>query len=471
MDKYSKTNVRALPTAEELHRTLAEGENAEVRNQLAALFDDSTFVETGVFTKRGFSEFLATDKANELEAVITGYGSIDGKLVFVFAEDAARMGGAIDDRHARKIENLYSLAMKNGSPVIGIFNSNGTDIFAGTSSLAAYARIMKCVANAYGHIPQIAFVGGKCIGSAAAIAAMFDFVVKSDKAEYYVSSPALTGVKDAQNNTVSYQGDENSCLGYIRGLVSFLPENDMIGAEVGQCADNLNRMLGDLDFAGDALCIIGSIADNGVFTEVSHGVAENVSTVFATIGGVKCGIVANSFAKYEGRIFADSAKKIAKFVSFCDMFSIPVVTLVDSLGLAQDAENEKDFASAISDLAFAYAGSESPKITVIVGHAIGASFALLGSKALGADIVFAIDDSEIGALSAESGVAFAWDKYITLETKREELVGEWKKNVSSPVAAAESGEIDDIIGVSELRARICSSLLMLTTQDPYLKLP
>ena len=141
-----------------------------------------------------------------------------------------------------------------------------------------------------------------------------------------------------------------------------------------------------------------------------------------------------------------------------------MVTLVDSLGLAIDSANEDLFAPELSKLAFAYANSTCPKVTVILGHAIGAAFVLLGSKSLGADIVYALDDSEIGALPADSGVAFAWDKYITEEKTREELIAEWKENVSSPVAAASSGEIDDIINTNELRARICSALLMLSAK-------
>ena len=151
-------------------------------------------------------------------------------------------------------------------------------------------------------------------------------------------------------------------------------------------------------------------------------------------------------------------------IAFCDSFSIPVVTLVDSLGLAIDKVNEDLFAPELAKLAMAYATSTNPKVTVILGHAIGASFVLLGSKALGADLVYATDASEIGALNAESGVAFAWDKYITLEKTRAELIDEWKSSGSSPAVAAASGEIDDIISINELRARICSALLMLSAK-------
>ncbi|MBQ7315045.1 MAG: hypothetical protein IJW83_03475 [Clostridia bacterium] len=462
LDKYAKTELRALPTAQELRESLDRGANAQIRQRLYQLFDENTFIETGAFTKRGFSDFFATDKSNELEGVICGYGAVDGKLVYAFAEDASRMGGAIDDRHAKKIADLYDMAIKNGAPVVGVFDSNGTDIFAGTSSLAAYARIMKCVAKASGTIPQIAFISGTCIGSAATIAAMFDFCVQDREAQFYVTSPELTGVKDAQKNLLTYVGECSQCLPFIRSLLSFLPENASVGADVTECNDNLNRMLGDVNFDGDAAAMLSAIADNNVYYELSPKKESSVSLAFTTVGGVKCGIVANSFKHHEGRICSDCAKKIARFVNFCDCFGIPLVTLVDSYGLASCAENEIDFADSLSDLAYAYATAENAKVTVICGHAIGASFALLGSKALGADIVYATDDSEIGALNAESGVAFAWDKYITVETTRDDLIAQWKAEVSSPVAAASCGEVDDIISYSELRARICSALLMLS---------
>lgn len=467
MNKYINSKVCSLPSAADLRAALVAGENADVRNQIALLFDYNTFVETSAYTQRGFSDFIATEKSNEFEGVITGYGAIDGKLVFAFAEDATRMGGAIDERHAKKITDLYKLAMSNGAPVIGIFNSNGTDIFEGTAGLAAYGRILKAVNKASGVIPQIAFVTGKCIGTAATIAATFDFIVKCDEAELYVSSPALTGVKNAQDSILAFTADKESCAGYIKSLVSFLPDNADTGVQLTDTADNLNRMLGDLDFGGSALSAISVIADNGVFIDLGAKYATGVSTVLATVGGVKCGIVANSFSENSGKIDAGVAKKVARFVNFCDSFSIPVVTLVDSLGLAIDKENEDTFAPELAKLASAYAGCEVPMVTVILGHAIGASFVLLGSKALGADLVYALDSAEIGALSAESGVAFAWDKYISEEKTRAELVEEWKMTVSSPVKAAASGEIDDIIGTNELRARICSALLMLSAKGKY----
>lgn len=462
LNKYNKPTFCSLPTAAELKDSLYSAEGQEAREQISMLFDPNTFVEVAAYTKRGFSDFIATDKTSEFEGVICGYGAIDGKLVFAFVEDSSRMGGAIDERHAKKICDLYNMAISNGAPVIGVFNSNGTDIFEGTAGLAAYGRIMSAVTRASGVIPQIAYVAGKCIGTCAAIASMFDIVVKKDDASLYVSSPALTGEKDAQDAIVSFSGTKEHCIGYIIGLISFLPSNSSVGVQcIEVYTDNLNRKLGNLDFGGDALAMISAIADNSMFLELSHDYAPSATTALSTIGGVRCGIVATSFAQNEGRIDVAAARKIAKFVAFLDSFSIPVVTIVDSLGLAINKKNEQLFAPELAKLAMAYASSTCPKITVINGHAIGAAFVLLGSKSLGADLVYATEASEIGALTAASGVAFAWDKYITEEKTREELIAEWKTTVSSPVNAAASGEIDDIITISEIRARICSALLML----------
>ncbi len=467
MNKYKRTDACGLPSVEELRASLAQ-ETSSARDRLALLYDAQTFVEVSAYAKRSFSDFLSTEKANEFEGVICGYGAIDGKLVFAFAEDSSRMGGVIDERHAKKIADLYKLAMENGAPVIGIFDSTGTDIFQGTAGLAAYGKIMSVIAKASGIIPQIAFVAGKCIGSAAAIASMFDFVVKSSDAEFYVSSPSLTGAENAQDSVLTYLGSCEQCVAYIRSLVSYIPDNSSIGITVNECTDNLNKKLGAIDFSGEALAAISAIADNSVYYEVAHDFAPGVSTVFATVAGVKCGIVANSYSINDGKISASVARKISKFVSFCDAFSLPVVTLVDSLGLDITKENEESyFSSELARLAFSYSTSSAPKVTVILGHAIGASFVLLGSKALGADLVYATEYSEIGALNAESGVAFAWDKYITLEKTREDLITEWKATVSSPAVAAASGEIDDIISISELRARICSALLMLSAKRTY----
>ena len=467
MNKFTNPRLTLTPTASKLRAALIAEGSSDARRQIALLFDEGTFVETSAYAQRAFSDYLSPEAKNEFEGVITGYGAVDGKLTFAFVEDAERMGGYIDERHAKKICDLYRLAINNGAPVIGVFNSTGTNIFEGTAGLAAYGKIMAAVNKASGVIPEIAFISGKCIGTASALASMFDVIVKENKASLYVSSPTLTGLNNAQDAIVAFTGEESECAGYIRSLISFLPSNSSLGIQANDCADNLNRLLGELDFGGEALSEIAVIADNGVFYELGSDFAPSVTTALAVVGGVKCGIVANSYSIDSGKINRDVARKAARFINLCDRFNLPIITLVDSLGLAVDKENEGTFAPELARLASAYASSNCPKVTVILGHAIGAAFVLLGSKALGADLVYALDNAEIGALSAESGVAFAWDKYISEEKTREELISEWRASVSSVSHAAASGEIDDIISINELRARICSSLLMLSAKGAY----
>lgn len=467
LDKYrTSKNSCVLPSAEELRASLADLGGTEARANIYSLFDADTFVELGAFTKRRFCEYQGLDRDEELEGVICGYGAVDGRLVYAFAQDSARMKGALDENHARKICALYDLALKNGAPVIGIFDCAGADIFEGAAALGAYARIMRAVTAASGVIPQIALITGNCIGSFATIAAMFDFVIKTKTAGFYVTAPDFTGAKDAQAPVTAFAADDAGiAVMYVRNLLGYLPDKAGEGVTVEGTADNLNRMLGNRDFGGDVNAAIAAIADNGVFFETAGDHAPMLTTAFATVGGVKCGFVGTSYMVDEGRLTAAAARKAAKFIDFCDAFSIPLVTLVDSMGLAisEDVENAP-FAADLAKLAMAYAKSVNPKITVILGHAIGAAFALLGSKALGADVAYALDDAEIGALSSEASVAFAWNEHVSPAKSREELIAEWRKSLASPVAAASLGEIDDIVSANELRARICSALQMLSAK-------
>ena len=466
LDKYKiSKNTCVLPSAEELKAAL-QNSGAEARANLTALFDADTFVELGAFTKRKFCEYQGLEHDEELEGVICGYGAIDGRLVYAFAQDSTRMKGALDENHAKKICALYELALKNGAPVVGIFDCAGADIFEGTAALAAYSRIMKAVSAASGVIPQVALITGNCIGSFATIAAMFDFIIKTKSANFYVTAPAFVGTKESQAPVTAFAADDRSmALMYARNLLNYLPSKVGEGVSIEATADNLNRMLGNRDFGGDVNAAIAAIADNGIFFETASDYAPVLTTAFATVGGVKCGFIGTSFVIDEGRITAAAARKAARFVDFCDAFSIPLITLVDSMGLAICDENENaPFSADLAKLALAYAKSTTPKVTVILGHAIGASFALLGSKALGADVAYALDDAEIGALSSEAAVAFAWNNMITPEKSRDDLIAEWRKSLASPVAAASLGEIDDIVSANELRARICSALMMLAAK-------
>ncbi len=468
LDKYTNVtdSLRSLPSADELREMLAALDNSDAKAQIEILFDENTFVELGAFTKRKFSEISVSDKTDELEGVICGYGAINDQLVYAFAQDGDRMKGAIDEMHAKKICALYDLAIKNGAPVVGIFNSAGADVYEGVSALAGYAKIMKAVSAASGVVPQIALVSGSCIGSAAAIAAMFDFVVYTKDSSFYVNAPEFAGENAEEKSLITFEAiDKYEGVSFVHRLLNYLPQNAAEGVVPLESTDNLNRMLGNIDFEGDARRLIAAIADSGIYLEVNSDFAPVASTAFTFIGGIKCGVVATSFAENEGRLTAEAAKKIAKFVDFCDAFAVPLITLVDSNGTAIVSEGKDvSFAADLAKLGLAYAKSENPKITVIVGKAIGAAYTLLGSKAIGADVTYALDSAEIGALPSENAVAFLWNGRITLDETREDIIDEWKASLASPVAAASLGEIDDIINITELRARICSALMMLAAK-------
>ena len=431
--------------------------------KLEAIFDAGTFVELGAYTKRVGSEV-------DFEGVVCGYGAVNGKLAFAFVQDSGRTKGAFGERHARKIANMYALAIKNGAPVIGVFDSAGAVVYDGAAALAAYGRFMKCVSDASGIIPQIAIVDGVCGGSSAVVASMFDFTVTiKGKSKLYVNSPFVIGEKAgssdfATSNGISAYGaeDEADAFAFVRKLMDILPANNADGA----FADNGDDMNRAVAFDADnykATELLTQIADNGSFTAVYADYAKNTVLGFASFGGITVGVVASD-PENKGILDINSARAIAKLVSFCDSFALPVLTLVDSQGLDVSLEAEgAAYASELARLAYSYTTSNNAKLTVVVGKAYGAAFTLLGSKAVGADMALALPDACISVLSPEASVAFVWNSKVGEKT-REELEAEWKEKCASAAEACDCGEIDDVVAPEELRQRICAGFAMLASK-------
>ncbi|MBQ8837009.1 MAG: hypothetical protein IJ002_05845 [Clostridia bacterium] len=449
-------------------KAAATAKNFSARQIITSVLDEGTFAEIGAYVKR-------TPDSEEFEGVICGYGAIDSRLVFVFAQDFYRMKGAFDDSQAKKICALYELAVKNGAPVIGIFNSAGAVISEGVDALGAYGKVMSAVAKASGVIPQIAYIDGICAGSAAVIASMFDIAVSvKDKSSVYVNPPSLlkgnagTSEYASANGLVSkvYKG-VGEALGGIRTLVNYLPQNNMEGTVTEMMTDDLNRLV-DVSFVADGNYdvkkVITAIADNCNYIELSEDYAPEAVCALATIGGSVAGVVANQPSVNGGRLTPFGARKIAKFVSMCDSFAIPVVTLVDSEGFAVGDEYENmPFAAELSKLAYAYSGATTAKVTVVLGNAFGGAFTLMGSKSIGADVAFALDSAKISIMSPRSAVAFLCNERVAKKT-REEVEASWAAENAAPVMAAVHGEIDDIIANTELRQRICAALSMLASK-------
>jgi acetyl-CoA carboxylase carboxyltransferase component len=427
------------------------------RREIVSLFDAGTFVEMGAYIRR-------RGEADVYDAVLCGYGAIEGKLTFAFVQDSDRKAGALDEIGAAKIEKLYEQAVRNGAPVIGVFDSAGAVVYDGATALSAYGRVMKCVSDASGIIPQIAYVSGVCGGMAAVIASMFDFTVTAEgESALYVNAPNVVGGKaDAATARVSglsaiTAADGASAVAAVRELAALLPSHNRDVADV-ETADAPDRAVTVEGLSG--LDLIRGVSDYARAVALYEGYGDEIVTAFALMGGRLCGVIATDAKANDGQITTAAARKAARLVSFCDSFSIPVVTLVDSTGVA--CTNDPEQATAFAKLANAYATASCAKISVVTGKAYGAAFTLLGSRALGADLALALPTAVISVMSPERAVAFAWNDKITHTEPRAEVEAKWLETYATPTAAAECGDVDDIVPAEELRARLCAALYMLS---------
>ena len=434
--------------------TTNEKQATRGRESLVSLFDAGTFVEMGAYIRRRGAEA-------PYDAVLTGYGSVNGKLTFAFAQDQDSLSGALDEIGAGKIQRLYEEALRVGAPVVAIMSSTGVVVTDGASALSAYGRTMKCAADASGIIPQIALVEGKCTGLSAVIASMFDFTVTvKEISEIAFNLAAARGDKDsyaeAHGLSALHAEDIPSALAAVRELITLLPRNNRDVADVDPTDDPARPVAAD-ELTG--LALVRALADNGRVVSLYENFAPELITAITAIGGRTCGVIATDASIGDGKLTPKGARKAAKLVAFCDSFSLPVITLVDSMGVDMSAPREP--APAFGKLAKAYISATTAKISVVMGNAIGAAFTLLGSRALGADLTLALPETVISPLAPSVAVAFLWNDRITAENPREAVEAEWAATEGAAIRAAESGDIDDIVPAAELRARLSSALYML----------
>ncbi|MCI9448757.1 MAG: hypothetical protein HFE30_00675 [Clostridiales bacterium] len=449
----------------------SEGSSLDgARARLEALFDRGTFSEIGTYVRK-CSE---TEDKDGFESVICGWGAVNGQLVYAFSQDISRTSGAVSEAHAKKICELYKLALRNGAPVIGIFDSAGALISEGVRALAGYGRVMKAVNAASGVIPQIAIASGYTSGASAVICGMFDFVITSKKGSVSVNAPFIADGAGSEDkmaecgiSAVTVE-DDAAAIAAAKELLAYLPSNNAEGAPSEISSDRINReiSLADYETGKDMKKLIASFADDGKFVEVYAGYAEEAVTGFVSLGGSSVGIIATNYAVNGGVLTAKAARKASRMVSLLDSFNIPILTIVDSIGLDKALSSEfSPYSSELAKLASAYAAASTPLITVIAGEAYGSVFTVMGSKSLGADIVLSLDSAKIASMNASSAVAFLWNDKIDGSTTREDLENLWNNSVATPVEAASSGEIDDIIENSELRQRIGAAVMMLSSKS------
>ena len=461
-------------------------ENSASR-RIATLLDEGSFVEIGGAVTARSTTFNLQEKAAPSDGVITGYGVIDGNLVYVYSQDADVLGGALGEMHAKKIARIYDMAMKMGAPVIGLIDCAGLRLQEATDALEAFGSLYHKQALASGVIPQVTAIFGMCGGGLAVVPGLTDFTFMEAKdGKLFVNSPnALEGNEISKCNTASaeYQsktaglvdgiGAEEEILGQIRDLVCMLPANNEDDMSYEECTDDLNRICADIANASeDTVIALAQIADNQILVETKKDYAKEMVTGFIRLNGMTVGVVANRSkvynaeaeveAEFDSVLTVDGCKKATDFVNFCDAFSIPVLTLTNVTGFAATVESEKNMASAVAKLTYAFANATVPKVNVIVGKAFGSAYVSMNSKSIGADLVYAWPTAEIGMMDAKlaAQIMYADADAETLNEK----AAEYKELQSSPNSAAARGYVDAIIEPADTRKYVIGAFEMLFTK-------
>ena len=462
------------------------GTTSQASQRISALLDENSFVEIGGLVTARATDFNLKQTETPSDGVVTGYGVIDGNLVYVYSQDASVLNGSVGEMHAKKIVNIYELAMKMGAPVIGLIDSAGLRLQEATDALNGFGEIYRSQAMASGVIPQITAVFGSCGGGLALIPAMTDFAFMEEKnAKLFVNSPnALEGNEISRCDTsaaafqseetglVDMAADEATILGQIRQLVSILPANNSDLAWV-DCTDDLNRACAQIaNCVGDTAIALSQLADDGLFVEVKQDYAKDMVAGFIRLNGATIGAVANRtevcdengevVEKFDAAISPRGAEKAAEFVNFCDAFDIPVLTLTNVTGFAATTCSEKRMAKAAGRLTYAFANATVPKVNVIIGKAYGSAYVAMNSKAVGADITIAWPDAQIGMMDAKLAAKIICDGQgadaIDACAKEYEAL---QNNVTS---AAKRGYVDQIVEPADTRKYVIGAFEMLSSK-------
>ena len=457
--------------------------SSQASQRIAALLDDNSFVEIGAKVTARATDFNMKPTETPSDGVVTGYGVIDGSLVYVYSQDASVMNGTVGEMHAKKIANLYDLALKTGAPVIGLIDSAGLRLQEATDALNAFGEIYMKQTLASGVIPQITAVFGNCGGGLALIPALTDFTfMEGKKAKLFVNSPnALAGnnadkcdtaadFQSEQAGLVDVVADEADILAQIRQLVSMLPANNEDEAFEEECADDLNRASAELaNCTGDTSIALSTIADDNVFFEVKEAYAKEMVTGFVRLNGQTVGCVANRSEVYgedgektetfDSVLTPAGCEKATEFITFCDAFNIPVLSLTNVTGYAACECCEKKIAKAVAKLTYAFANATVPKVNVVIGQAFGTAAVAMNSKAIGADLTIAWENAEIGAMNAKDAAMIMYDGQGADVIN--EKAAEYAALQTSAEGAAKRGYVDQIISAADTRKYVIGAFEML----------
>ncbi len=447
------------------------------RERLSKLLDPQSFVEMDALAQHSNAVSGLKEVSAPGDGVVTGYGTIDGRGVYVFSEDYTVLGGAMGVMHSKKIVKVLELAGKTGLPVIAMLDSMGARLGEGAGALEGYGAIISKMTELSGVIPIITAVCGQCAGTAAFFAPLSDFVFMTEGVSgIYTIAPGSfneagkeTDINAIGGATVSCKQtglthfkceSEDDTFFYLKQLLSYLPDNNLVDAPIVLSGDDLNRQIENYKGAYDVRQMIKSVMDNGVFFETQAFYATSILTGFARLNGRSVGVVAN----YPGAaIETDTCAKAASFISFCDSFGLPIITFTDTPGFIKDIEQEKCcLVKSGAKLMYAYAQSTVAKINVITGKAIGSGYVAMSPKAMGADMVFAWPEAQVSCLSADAAAVILMKKDIAGADQpveaRKAAADIYSKTFASPWEAAKMGYIDEVIYPSETRQRLAGAL-------------
>jgi propionyl-CoA carboxylase beta chain len=462
------------------------------RERLDLLLDKGSFREMDQFVQHRTSDF-GLDKQKFLsDSVVTGWGTVEGRLVYVFSQDFTVFGGSLGEVHAEKVCKIMDMAIKVGAPVIGLNDSGGARIQEGVVSLGGYADIFLKNTLASGVIPQISAIMGPCAGGAVYSPALTDFIfMVKDTSYMFVTGPDV--VKSVTHEEVSFEDlggasihsstsgvchlaapSEADCLYLIRKLLSYLPQNNMEDPPFSKTSDDSLRMEAALDTIVpdnpnkpyDIKEVIRLIVDNGDFFEIHENYAMNIVVGFARLGGHSVGIIANQPAVLAGVLDIDASEKAARFIRFCDCFNIPLVTFEDVPGFLPGVKQEHGgIIRSGAKLLYAYCEATVPKLTVITRKAYGGAYDVMSSKHIRGDLNFAWPTAEIAVMGPDGAVSIIFRKELAEAAdpvaRKAELVKEYREKFANPYVAASRGYIDDVIEPHETRARLINGLEML----------
>ncbi len=465
------------------------------RERLAKLLDEGSFEEFDMFVQHRCSDFGMDASHTDGDGVVTGYGTIDGRLVYVYAQDFTVNGGSLSKTMSEKICKVMDMATRSGAPVIGLNDSGGARIQEGIDSLAGYGEIFERNILASGVIPQISGIFGPCAGGAVYSPALTDFVFMVENTSYmFLTGPnvvkAVTGetvdseqlggaaVHSAKSGVAQFSAaSEDEAIENIKKLLSFLPQNNLETAPerptndpINRVDDNLNSIIPDNpNKAYDMYAVIRSIVDDGDFFEVHKYFAKNIVVGFAHMGGKSVGIVANQPGQMAGVLDINASRKAARFVRFCDAFNIPLVSLVDVPGFLCGTQQE--YGAVISNgakLLYAYGEATVPKVTVTLRKSYGGAHIVMSCKQLRGDVNYAWPSANYAVMGADGAVGIIYGKEIKAETdpvKQAELINEKKKEYEdlfcNPYQAAKKGYIEDVIEPRNTRYRVIRALAAL----------